>query len=436
MRRWLGDRHFRSLLKNSGYLAASKAVSAVAGLATLAFAGRSLGLTVFGVLILIVSYAKAANGLSKFQSWQLIVRFGGRALEGGENKQFKEATGFAFGLDVVSGFGGMLLAILLVPLIGGWFGIDEQYLTAAMLYCTLLPTMGAATPAGVLRSLDRFDLISWQGTTYPIARAIMAGLAWWYDAPFAAFLAIWYVTDLGGDLYLWFLAWRELKRHDLLQGIRPTLRPQHLPGAWPFAIHVNLSSSLSAAWGPVAQLIIGGLIGPAGAAIYRVAASLADSAQKPADLLAKVYYPEIVRMDLASKKPWKLMLRGTVLAMAVGLLSGLVLLLGGRWVVDALFGAEFLPAYPVLLVLLIAPLIGMIGFPLIPMLYALDRPGVPVKARLLGVIIYFAIVAPLATRFGLIGAAGAYVFAYAIMVATLAVNVHRGYRRVRTARPT
>ncbi len=33
MRRWLNDRHFKSLLKNSGYLAVSKAIAAVAALA-------------------------------------------------------------------------------------------------------------------------------------------------------------------------------------------------------------------------------------------------------------------------------------------------------------------------------------------------------------------------------------------------------------------
>ena len=431
MRRWFNDRHFKSLLKNSGYLAASKSVAAVAALATLAFAGRSLGLLVFGTLILIVSYAKAANGLTKFQSWQVIVRHGGQALSGGDNKEFKEAIGFAFALDLLTGFGGMVLAILLLPVIGNWFGVEDRYLTAAMLYCTLLPTMAAATPIGVLRSLDRFDLISWQGSTYPIARALLAGAAWWADAPFEAFLAVWYVTEIGGDAYFWFLTWRELKRHDLLHGIRPTLRPEHLPGAWSFAVQVNLTSSLNAAWGPIAQLLVGGLVGTAGAAIYRVASSLADAAQKPADLLGKVYYPEIVRMDLATKTPWKLMMRGTVLASAVGLLCALVLLIGGQWVVDAMFGAEFLPAYPVLMVLLIAPLIGMIAFPLTPMLYAMDRPDVPLKARLFAVILYFAIVAPAAWRFGLIGAATAFVVAYTVMVLTLAWQVHRGYRRVR-----
>jgi len=431
MRHWFDDRHFKSLLKNSSYLVVSKAISGVAALATLAFAGRSLGVVMFGILILITSYAKAASGLSKFQSWQLIVRYGGQVMVPGEADEFKASTGFAFALDVVSGFGGMILAILLLPLLGGLFGITDQYLLAAMVYCTLLPTMSAATPVGVLRALDRFDLLSWQGTTYPIARAILAGIAWWVDAPFEAFVAIWYVTDLGGDLYLWFLAWRELRRRKLLQGIRPTLKPDKLPGAWRFAIHVNLTSSLTAAWGPIARLVVGGLIGPAAAGIYRIAASLADSAQKPADLLGKAYYPEVVRMDLKSKKPWKLMVRGTVLATAAGVVGLLVLLVAGRPLIDALFGSEFLPAYPVLLLLMAVPLLAMISFPLVPMLYALDRPAAPLNARLAATVLYFAIVAPLSWRFGVTGAAAAFVIGNAAMVAALAIQVTLEYRRVR-----
>ena len=432
MRHWFKDRHFKSLLKNSGYLVASKAVNAVAGLATLAFAGRSLGLMTFGMLILIVSYAKAASGLSKFQSWQLIVRYSGSALTGGDSKDFKTSTGFAFALDTVSGFGGMVLAILLLPLLANKVGISDQYVLAAMLYCTLLPTMGSATPSGVLRALDRFDLISWQGSTYPIVRAVLAGIAWAMDARFEVFLLIWYVTDLGGDLYLWFLAWREMRRRDLLSGIRPTLLPRTLPGAWRFAIFANLTSSLGTAWGPVGRLIIGGFLGPAGAAIYRVASSLADAAQRPADLLAKAYYPEVVRMDLATKKPWKLMLRGTALATSFGLFAVLLLLVAGRPLVGAIFGSEFLPAYPVLLVLVLVPLLAMISFPLPSMLYALDRPDAPLKARLAGTIGYFIIVVPLIKQWEVIGAAVAFVLGYAAMVATLIIQVLSEYRRVRT----
>lgn len=195
---------------------------------------------------------------------------------------------------------------------------------------------------------------SWPGRGRPI-RAILSGIAWWIEAPFEAFVAIWYATELGGDLFLWFLAWRELKRLDLLRGIRPTLNPRELQGAWRFAIHVNLTTGLIAAGGPIARLIVGGLLGPAAAGLYQVAASLAKSAQKPASLLGAAYYPEVVRMDLATQKPWKLMWRVTVIASSIGGAVVLILLAGGRPLIEAVFGSEFLPAYPVLLVLIITP---------------------------------------------------------------------------------
>ena len=433
MKHWFRDRHFKSLLKNSSYLAASKTVAAIAAVASLAFAGRGLGLELFGVLILIHSYALAAAGITKFQSWQLIVRYGGNVLEGGELEDFRTATGFALALDLLSGIVGLIAALALLPLIGGWFGIADEFLPLAMLYCLLLPTMGAATPVGVLRSLDRFDLISWQGTSYPTARAVMCGIAWLSDAPFQTYVLIWFVTDLGGDLFLWFLAWRELRRRDLLRGIRPTLKPEGLHRPWPFAIQVNLTASLMAAWGPLARLVVGGLLGPSGAALYRVAGSLASSAQKPADLLSKAYYPEVVRMDLRTKKPWTLMLRGTALAGAIGMLALLVMLLAGRPLLEALFGPGFGAAYPVLLVLMLVPVIGILSFPLPPMLYALDRPDGPLKARLLGTVAFFLLVAPLSNRFDVLGAAAAFVVGNVLMVAALAWQVRGEHRRVRRA---
>jgi O-antigen/teichoic acid export membrane protein len=431
MKHWFNDQHFRSLLKNTSYLAVSKAVAAVAGIATLAFAGRALGLVQFGLLVLIASYAQAASGLTKFQSWQLIIRYGGAALTSGDTATFNRSVGFGLGLDLASGVAGMAAAIALLPLIGPWTGLTAGLIPIAMAYCLLVPTMGAAAPVGALRALDRFDLLSWQGTITPIARAALAGVGWWQGWSLPAFVAIWFATDLLGDLFLWFLAGRELRRKRMLKGVRPSLSAHGLPGAWPFAIQVNVHSSLMSAWGPVARVIIGGLLGPASAALYRVASSLADSAQKPADLLAKAYYPEVVRMDFASKHPWRLMLRGTAMASAFGLAAVLAILLAGQWLLATLFGPEFVPAYPVLLVLIGIPLLWMLGFPLTPMLYALDRPDAPLKARAIGTVVYLAIIAPLCWRFEVAGAASALLIGNLIIVALMMVQLRIQYRRVR-----
>jgi O-antigen/teichoic acid export membrane protein len=119
------------------------------------------------------------------------------------------------------------------------------------------------------------------------------------------------------------------------------------------------------------------------------------------------------------------------LATAIGVLLVGILLLAGRPLVGLLFGSEFLPAYEVLLILIIAPLLGVISFPLPSMLLALDRPSGPVKARLAGAVTYFAIVAPLAWRFGVEGAAAAFVFGNVVLVAALVWQVRAEHRRVR-----
>jgi len=431
MKHWFKDQHFRSLLKNTSYLGVSKIVAAVAGIATLAFAGRGLGVILFGTLILITSYIKAVSGIAKFQSWQLIVRYGGAGATQGDPEHFQVATGFAFALDMVSGIGGMIIGAALLPLIGERVGIHPNYLWLAMLYCTLLPIMAAATPDGVLRVLNRFDLMSWGDTISPITRAILTCIAFLSGASFPVYVGIWFCTDLIGNLYAWILGWRELKRHGLLEGIRPTLKPTVLPGAWRFAIDVNLATSVQAVWGPIGRLVVGSLLGPAGAALFRVASTLADSAQKPADLLGKAFYPEVMRMDLSSGRPWKLMLRGTALISGIALIAITVVLIGGRPLMALLFGKAFVGAYAPLVILMAIPFIGIFSFPLSPMLYALGRSGAPLKAKLLGSAVFFVTIAPLSWAWDVVGAAIALVLANLVNTATMMVQLRGEHRRVR-----
>jgi O-antigen/teichoic acid export membrane protein len=431
MKHWFKDQHFRSLLKNSGYLGLSRVVAAICGIATLAFAGRGLGVVMFGTLILIASYTKAACGLAKFQSWQLIVRYGGRGLADGNPEQFKSSTGFAAALDIASGLASLIGAVILLPFLAPLVGIERQYLWLAMAYCALLPTMGAASPNGVLRTLDRFDLISWATTLTPISRAILVGVAFATGASFPYYVAIWFVTDLMGDLFQWFLAWRELRRHNLHVGLRPTFKPTDLPGAWRFAIQINITTGVQTIWGPIARLAVGGLLGPAGAALFRIASSLADSAQKPADLLSRAFYPEIVKMDLRSRKPWRLMFRAAAIGAALATFAIVALIIGGKPIIHLLFGKEFVGAFAPLIILLFMPVIAVVSFPIAPMLYALGRAGDPLKARIIASILFFASLAPLCWQFGVVGAALSFVFASAANAAIMGLQLVGDYRRAR-----
>src|SRR5258708_32161955 len=290
--------------------------------------------------------------------------------------------------------------------------------------------MGSGARDGVLRVLDRFDLISWSDTLMPISRAILAGAAFAAGATFPIYVGIWYVTDLAGQVYPWFLGWRELKRNGLLEGIRPTLRPTVLPGAWRFAIDVNLAASVQAVWGPIGRLVVGGLLGPAGAALFRVASTLAEGAQKPSDLLGRAFYPEVMRMDLSSNKPWKLMMRGSALVSIVMLLAIVLMIIGGKPLMVLLFGKDFAGAYAPLVILTAIPFLGIFSFPLSPMLYALVRSDGPLRAKLLGSLAFFVTIAPLSLKFGIVGSAISLVLANVINTGAMMVQLRREHRRI------
>jgi O-antigen/teichoic acid export membrane protein len=431
MKHWLRDSSFRGLLRNSSYLGVSRGAAGLLGLGALGFTTHALGAEAFGLLILVHSYALAAAGLVKFQSWQVVIRYGAPALTRDDHGQLQHGLSFAIGLDLASGIAGMLLAMAALPFIGHWFHIGRELLPLALLYCTILPTMAAGTPTGILRLLDRFDLLAAGMVANPGVRLLFAGLGWQLGWPFEAFLLIWFAADLVGDLVLWGLALGELRRRGLLHGLRPGLRrhARQLAGAWRFALTTNLTTALSAAWGPVANILVGALLGTGAAGQYRIAASLVEAANKPADMLAKALYPEVMRMDITTPRPWRLMVRGAALSAAIGLAVVALVLIGGESLITALFGADFQPAFALLSLMLAGLMVTMVGFPLGPMLYAVDRPGVPLRARIVAVLFYLAAIVPLTRILELNGAGLAYVLALLLLVGQMVPPLLGEYRR-------
>jgi O-antigen/teichoic acid export membrane protein len=136
-------------------------------------------------------------------------------------------------------------------------------------------------------------------------------------------------------------------------------------------------------------------------------------------------------MDLTSKKPWKLMLRGTALVTLLMLLAILILIVGGKPLVSLIFGKAFIGAYEPLIILMAVPFLGIFSFPLSPMLYALGRSDAPLKAKLLGTIVFFIMIAPLSWRFGVDGAAVALVIGNLGTVGAMLWQLAKEYRRVR-----
>jgi O-antigen/teichoic acid export membrane protein len=430
VRRWFADGVFRAVLRNASYLGSGKLVGALLGLISLACAGHALTTTLFGIVMIIHTYATGAGALVKFQTWQFIVRYGAPALQRGDKDFVRDAVRFAFGLDITSGLIGMVVAIAALPLLADHLDLHGHTLMLAIIYCTLVPTMSAATSVGVLRLLDRFDLIGAQQVVTPIVRAIGALIAYFGHLGFVGFVVTWYVADIAGDLVLWAMAARELKRHDMLDAFKPGLfgTAKRLPKAWSFVWTTNIAHSIYSAWGPISNLIVASVLGPVAAGLYKIASTLMDSTSKPADLLSRGFYPEIMRLDPQSKQPWKLGLRVGALSACMGIALVLLVMIGGKPVIGFIFGKKYIAAFSLLQIMTWSLVVSTAAFPLESLLYMVDRQRAALVAQTVSAVLYMGLLYAMTVHLGLIGAGIAYLIGTVLTGVLMLIPTVQSYR--------
>ena len=80
------------VLANAAVLLGGRVANAVMGLAAIALTARALGLTGFGVLILIHAFAQFLGETVKFQSWQTVLHYGARPLAEGRPADSPQAS--------------------------------------------------------------------------------------------------------------------------------------------------------------------------------------------------------------------------------------------------------------------------------------------------------------------------------------------------------
>ncbi|MBO1075863.1 lipopolysaccharide biosynthesis protein [Roseomonas marmotae] len=383
----------RRLLRNAGTMLGGKAAMGLINLAATGLAFRALGVETFGVLVLMHAFAQAASSITKFQSWQAVLRYGAASLEHGQRAEFRSLVRFTAGLDAGAALGGMAICAAVAWWLGGLFNIAPELAGMAALYATSSAFMVMATPTGLLRLFNRFDVLATRDTLGALVRLAGAGLAFFLGLGLPAFLTVWYIATAVGGLSLVYAAWRELRKRGLIgdagEGRPPPAARVH-PGIWSFVWTTNLTATLSLASGHLGALCAGAVLGPAEAALFAIARQIGEAALKPGRFLSPAIFPELARLAASrDRRAIGALLRRALLASTAGsALLLVVLALLGQPLLRLVGGAEALPAYPVMMLLGIASGIGFASFALEPLLMSIDRQGAALKARLAGAVLY------------------------------------------------
>ncbi|HEY8617941.1 lipopolysaccharide biosynthesis protein [Phenylobacterium sp.] len=408
----------RRVVTNAGKLLGGRSLNAVLSLAYLAVAARGLGVAEFGVLVLIHAFAQFLGEVVKFQSWQTLIHYGAGPLQAGETGRFQQVLRFTVALDAGSTLVGLGLGVAGAILLAGRLGWDAEHAPLAAGYVLSAAFMVSATPLGLLRLFDRFDVLAGQAAVVSLVRLAGCGLAWAADATLGTYLLIWALGTGAGFLYLVTASLVELRRRRLLDGFvwRGPLA-QGLPGVWQFAWSTNLNSTLDVAFTHVVTLVVGGLVGPAQAGFWRMGRQVADAIAKPAKLLTPALYPELARLRIAEGEA-----QMARLAVQVGLMTGgfslaivAVATFAGGPLLTLVMGKAFAPAAELMTWQVAAAAISIFALPLEPMLVSQGRPGAALRVRLVVSLAFLAVLGFLVEAWGARGAAIGLVAAAAAM---------------------
>jgi O-antigen/teichoic acid export membrane protein len=434
VRHWFSDGVLRRTFKNAGMLLTGRATNGLLSLATLSLMAHSLGIEWFGMIVLVQTYVLVLIAFATFQSWQAVIRYGAICLEQNNTPALQSLIKFSALLDMVGVIFAFCLGYFLAPVIGPYMDWTPEVIRYAQLYSVLILFTMIATPTGILRLCDRFDLLAMQTVLTPLLRLVgVAGVAL-LDGPFWAYLAAWFVAGAAGGSLLVYLGWREAFRRGFLTGITWSFKgiTKDHPGIVRFSVISTLHASVQIIPSQMSTFIVGLVAGPAAAGLFKVGRDVATALSKPAELLNQSIYPEFAR--LGSRDSWadftRLILRGGAMGAGAGVMLLVVALALGRPFLTVVFGAEFAEAYWPLVILIASAGLTICGFPMDPALFAMGRPGIALRIGTVVIIVfYLPLLVVLTEMYGATGAAAATLIAALMTLVSMSAFTAAQLRR-------
>lgn len=404
---------FSRILANTGWLLGGKGVGAVLSLAYLAIVTRTLGVADFGRFALVLSAATVIKTITSFDSWQIVVRYGQTHLATGNADALNRVLRFCILIDLVSAVVGGAIAAFIILAFGGLLELPPGMGWQAWIFCMVMMITIRSSPTGILRLFDRFDSAALAETMIPVGRMIGAVAALGLMPTITGFLIAWGAAELLCAIAYWGLALREGRGRigQWTAGRALDARSEN-PGIIGFLTATNLQTSLSSMGQQVAVLVVGLFVGPVGAGLYRLANQLANSLTKISGLLSRSIFVELSRSGSQGGEALGALFRRTNrLALVAGAVIIALILIIGHPLLGLIAGHDFLPAYPLLLLLGIAACIDLIGVSYRPLLMATDRAGLSLRITFISTALLLGMQAALLPLYGTIGAASANIIA-------------------------
>lgn len=430
----------RRFRRNAAMILGSRLLSGVLNLATSAIVVRVFGLGDLGMVVLLYAYAQLFSQVLRFESWQALLTYGTGRFEA-DPPAFRRLLGVTLSLDAATAALGILAGLALLPWAGDLFDWPPAVTGFAPVFLLVVPFITQGTPNGVLRLVDRVDVLAWQHAMNAGLRLGGVLLAWAAEAGVGGLVAAWFAGTVLAGLWQWGAALHQLARRGLLPRLPPGPRAvgREFPGLWRFVGLTNVLSALDLVQKSGTVMAVGALLGAPAAATLQIAQQFAMAVAKPVGQLGPIIAPEFAR--LAAANDWVTFRRLIgrqirIMALVMGGL-GAVIFAGLGPLLSAVYGPVVLDDIWLFRLLLAATLIMTVFFSFGPAMLSAAKPGTLVAVRILSVGVYVGVALACLEAWGLL-AVGIGVLVSRAVSLTLIVLIGRRLlrRRIRRSRAT
>ena len=396
-----------NVLRNLRRLLTGKVVSALLQLLAMLLMARTLAPEQFGLVVLLHSYMLVWGGVFNCKPFEAIIRYGVPALENNDHQKLLRLLKLGILVDVCTSLGATVLAVACAGLIGQFLSWNHEFVGFAQLYSLVLLTGMTGTAKGILRLYNRFDLLSTQLAIAPIIMCIGSGIAWQKELGMPAFIVTWWLAILLERLYLILKGLRELKNQipeTSVFEVKTGDWRSEFAGVAGFTNVIYWQSNLDLIPRHGASLLVGLLLGPAAAGLYKLARSVAAILSAPAVLLRQVLFPDLTRIWNRGDSGFYWILAKTATGAALlGLIFVVVAVIFGEQLLEKLAGAEYTSAAIVMSWLLIAATLDLCSSILRSAAYAMGNAGKVLQLNLTAMLVYLLSFIVATTWIGLAG---------------------------------
>jgi O-antigen/teichoic acid export membrane protein len=429
---WRDDSILRRVVKNSGHLLSGNAVAAGLGFLQGIFAVRLIGVTDWGLVATVITFASNINRLLTFRMSEVVVQRLGAALSEEKKGEAAAAVKAAMLTEAGTSVAAYLILLALTPWAAATFAKDPQTAPLFSLYgFILLTNIIAESSTGVLQARRSFNWIARINVAQSVVTAGIILAAFALGRGIFEIVLAYVIGKTINGLGLAALALRELHQTVGADWWKTSLQNvTDKRGMFSFMVNTNLNGTVNLFTRDNIPLYLAYLLSTTEVGYFKLAQSLINLILLPLDPLIWPTYAEITQT--IAQKAWdstrQLLRRVSLITAAVVFAIGGGLALTGWFLLPFLYGPSAAPAYPALLILLVG-----YGFASIfqwnrPLLLALGKPSYPLLVSFAVGLAELALIYLLVPRFGYLALA-AILSAY--FVVSIGIIVWHGLTEIR-----